>query len=145
MGVNRSRTHTQIKHLPTGPKVAPKVAHRSRAVVAMTRKKTAQAPSVLATTSVLVALIVHERFRLIAMVVGMRIVVLNGTELARWTCTSTQSQLFSLLCSLALCIACIHPFCMPCTGRPGAEDKMALDGTSKIRGHPFAKVQCSFK
>ena len=65
----------------------------------------AQAPSVLATTTVLSALIVHERFRLIAMVVGMRIVALNGTELAWWTCTSTQSQLFSLLCSLAPCIA----------------------------------------
>ena len=78
-------------------KVAPKLAHRSRVVVAMTRKKTAQAPSVLATTTVLSALIVNERFRLIAMVVGMRIVAHNGTELARWTCTSTQSQLFSLL------------------------------------------------
>ena len=63
----------------------------------MTRKKTAQAPSVLATTTVLSALIVNERFRLIAMVVGIRIVAHNGTELARWTCTSTQSQLFSLL------------------------------------------------
>ena len=63
----------------------------------MTRKKMAQAPSVLATTTVLSALIVHERFRLIVMVVGMRIVVLNGTELARLTCTSTQAQLFSLL------------------------------------------------
>ena len=78
-------------------KVAPKLAHRSRVVVAMTRKKTAQAPSVLATMTVLSALIVNERFRLIAMVVGMRIVAHNGTELARWTSTSTQSQLFSLL------------------------------------------------
>ena len=39
----------------------------------------------------------NERIRLIAMVVGMRIVAHNGTELARWTCTSTQSQLLSLL------------------------------------------------
>ena len=91
---------------PTGPKVVPKLAHRSR--VAMMRKKTAQAPSVLATTTVLSALIGNERFQLIAMVVGMRIVAHNGTELARWTCTSTQSQLFSLLCSLALCIADLH-------------------------------------
>ena len=37
----------------------------------MTRKKTAQAPTVLATTTVLSALIVNERFRLIAMVVGI--------------------------------------------------------------------------
>ena len=35
--------------------------------------------------------------RPIAMAVGMCIVAHNGTELARWTCTSTQSQLFSLL------------------------------------------------
>ena len=33
------------------------------------------------------------------------IVALNGTELARWTYTTTQSQLFSLLCSQAPCIA----------------------------------------
>ena len=78
-------------------KVASKLAHRSRVVVTMTRKKTVQAPSVLETTTVLSVLIVNERFRLIAMVVGMRIVAHNGTELAQWTCTSTQSQLFSLL------------------------------------------------
>ena len=39
----------------------------------------------------------------------------------------------------------IRPFRMPCTGRPGAEDKMALDGTSERCGSPSAKVQCSFK
>ena len=37
----------------------------------------------LATTTVLSALIVKKHFRLIAMVVGMRIVAHNGTELAK--------------------------------------------------------------
>ena len=93
----RKKAWNGLERLRTCPKVAPKLAHRSRVVVAVTRKKTAQAPSVLATTTVLSALIMNERIRLIAMVVGMRIVAHNGTELARWTCTSTQSQLFSLL------------------------------------------------
>ena len=39
----------------------------------------------------------------------------------------------------------IHPLRMPYTRRPGAEDKMALDGTSERRGSPSVKVQCSFK
>ena len=72
----------------------------------MARKKTAQAPSVLATTTVLPALIVNERYRPIAMVVSMRVVAHNGTELARWTGTSPQSQLVTLLCSPALCHSC---------------------------------------
>ena len=70
-----------LERWPTCPKVAPKLAHGSHVVVAMTRKKTAQAPSVLATTTVLSALIVNERFRPTVMVVlvGMRIVAHNGT------------------------------------------------------------------
>ena len=67
---------------PSGPKSAPKLAHGSRVVVAMTRKKIAQAPCVLETMTVLSALIVNECFWLIAMVVGMCIVTHNGTELA---------------------------------------------------------------
>ena len=37
----------------------------------------------------------------------------------------------------------IHPFRMPCTGRPGAEDKMALDGTSERRGCPSGQGSLS--
>ena len=47
----------------------------------MTRKKTAQALSVIGTTTVLSALIMNERFWLVAMIAGMRIVALNSTEL----------------------------------------------------------------
>ena len=37
----------------------------------------------------------------------------------------------------------IRPFRMPCTGRPGAEDKMALDGTSERRGCPLGQGSLS--
>ena len=93
--------------MPTCPKVAPKLAHRSRVVAAMTRKKTAQAPSVLGTTTVLSALIMNERFWLVAMIAGMRIVAHNSTELTRLTGTSTRSQLFNLL---LICIAAGQPY-----------------------------------
>ena len=76
----------------------------------MTRKKTAQAPSIFATTIVLSALIVHERFRLTAMVAGMRIVTHHFTDLAKLTSTCAKFQLYSLPCSVAMqrCRYAVH-------------------------------------
>ena len=42
-----------------------------------------------------------------------------------------------------ICNWSIHPFRMPCTGWPRAEDKMALDGTSGRRGCPSGQGSLS--